>query len=153
MSGLHGCPFAYMCERGPSLSQNVDSWRPVRHWNWIIAKGICVNILILFVYALNYKPSKILYSKDRLYIHTYFMKCFLTYLNIVFLHTFFFSMTICWIYGKVRLVWVWTCSKLKSRFSQRIMLFTGLGHSTKRGIDKIQITSLKILNQCHSIVA
>ena len=34
--------------------------------------------------------------------------------------------------------------QIKARFRQRIMLFTGLGHSTKRGIDKIQITSLKI---------
>ena len=39
-------------------------------------KGICINILISFVYALNYKPSKILYSKNKLYIPTYFIKCF-----------------------------------------------------------------------------
>ena len=39
-------------------------------------KGICINILIPFVYALNYKPSKILYSKNKLYIPTYFIKCF-----------------------------------------------------------------------------
>ena len=39
-------------------------------------KGIGINILIPFVSALNYKPSKILYSKNKLYIPTYFIKCF-----------------------------------------------------------------------------
>ena len=51
-----------------------------------------------FPYALNYKPSKIFYYKDRLYIPTYlfhemFFKLFK--INILFLHTFFFSV---WLY-------------------------------------------------------
>ena len=41
-----------------------------------------------------------------------------------------------------------------ARFRKRIIriLYTGLGHSTKRDIDTIEITSLKMLNQCRFVV-
>ena len=33
--------------------------------------------------ALNHKPSRILYSKNKLYVCAYYMKCFKTHLDIV----------------------------------------------------------------------
>ena len=41
----------------------------------------------------------------------------------------------------------------KARFRRRIILYTGLGNSAKRDIDTIEITSLKMLNQCRSILS
>ena len=73
---------------------------------------------------------------------------FKLYKYLFFRYVFLQYKTICWIYGETRLL----CFLNKACFTRRIILFTSLGHSAKGDLDKIQITSLKMLNQCRSIV-
>ena len=117
--------YGYFCEEiWKTKISKWKHWVDRRRWTRVdpsdtdiesSQKGICINILIPFFYALNYKPSKILYSKNKLYIPTYFIKCFWTYFKKYFVFTYVLLqyMTICWIYGEIRLVWVWTCSKIR----------------------------------------
>ena len=81
---------------------------------------------------LRYLYTETIKRGGEISLHKHFNYCVFTYVLLQ--------------YDYMLNIWQGTASlglnmfQIKACFRQRIMLFTGLGHSTKRGIDKIQIT-------------